>query len=507
MPFTSCVLCFYGVLEVIMWTEKFTFDPKEGIDNPALVITDCTDSVWIPRPRLCVLKREEGDTYGFNLRVERGSNGHVIRNVASGGIAARSGLRDGDRLLEVNNCYVDDVPHPEVARKIKLSGQQLCLLVLDGEEYEQAVAGSQDLRLLSGTLDEEPCKPPRLCHITKDPSSGLGISFTALEGEKGRFSVNLVKGGAAEKAGVHKGDHLVWMNGAMVSHLTHSALNRMMKKCGNSITILVIDSESEKIYMQRKIPILPAMAVPHKLPFRARKLHLISGPEGYGFLLRMEKTLSGNTYHFLREIDSGSPAERAGVQDGEVLLEVNRESVDSLGHNEIVERVKKSGKQVFLTTITQCGLGFYNQLGLSPLLFCDGEATEKETENIVDVQLSPDTNNGSSKLCTVKKGPLGYDFHLDSFLQRPGTFISEVASGGSGQRAGLVLGDVVLEVDGKNVEEKYLDDVITLVKNGGSCLSLLVMDQISYEKKKEKDRTASNITNREQEEDFEISFL
>ena len=68
-----------------------------------------------------------------------------------------------------------------------------------------------------------------------------------------------------------------------------------MKKCGNHITILVIDSESENIYVQKRIPILPAMAVPHKLPFRARKLHLISGPEGYGFLLRLEKTPSGRT--------------------------------------------------------------------------------------------------------------------------------------------------------------------------------------------------------------------
>ncbi|KAM4726219.1 NHERF family PDZ scaffold protein 4b [Anableps anableps] len=491
-----------------MLTEKFTFDPKEGIDNPAMVIADCTESMWIPRPRLCVLKREEGETYGFNLRVEKDCHGHVIRNVVQGGIAARSGLRDGDRLLEVNNCYVDDVPHPEVARKIKLSGQQLCMLVLDGEEYEQAVAVGQDLRLLSGTLDEEPCKPPRLCHINKEPGSGLGISFTALEGEKGRFSVNLVKGGAAEKAGVRKGDHLVWMNGAMVSHLTHSALSRMMKKCGNSITILVVDSESEKIYMQRKMPILPAMAVPHKLPFRARKLHLIAGPEGYGFLLRLEQTPSGNTYHVLREVDSGSPAERAGVQDGEILLEVNGESVDSLRHDEIVERVRLSGKQVFITTITQTGLGFYNQLGLSPLLFCDGEVAENKTDKI-DVQLSPKENNdlSGSRLCTVEKDPLGFGFRLDSFPQRPGTFISEVGSGGSGQRAGLVVGDVVLEVNGKNVEEKHLAEVITLVKNGGSCLSLLVMDQTSYEKKKEKEKPTSNVTESEEDDDFEISFL
>lgn len=37
-----------------------------------------------------------------------------------------------------------------------------------------------------------------------------------------------VTGGAAEKAGVRKGDRLVWMDGAAVSELTHSALSRMV---------------------------------------------------------------------------------------------------------------------------------------------------------------------------------------------------------------------------------------------------------------------------------------
>lgn len=47
-------------------------------------------------------------------------------------------------------------------------------------------------------------------------------------GEKGRFTVSLLRGGAAERAGVCKGDLLVWMNGATVSDLTHAALSRMV---------------------------------------------------------------------------------------------------------------------------------------------------------------------------------------------------------------------------------------------------------------------------------------
>ncbi|XP_070773807.1 NHERF family PDZ scaffold protein 4b [Enoplosus armatus] len=502
-----------GSVEIIGLTEKFTFNPKEGIDNPVMVITDDSDTASTPSPRLCVLKREEGESYGFHLQVERGRQGHIIRNVALGGVAGRSGLQDGDRLLEVNSCYVDDVPHPEVASKIKLSGHQLCLLVLDGEEYEQAVSRGQDLRGLARAHKGAGCKPPRLCYVTRDPVSGLGINFTPVEGEKGRFSVSLVTGGAAEKAGVCQGDRLVWMNGATVSDLTHSALSRMMKKCGNHITILVIDRESEKNYMRQKMPILPTMAVAHNLPHRASKLHLVSGPEGFGFLLRLEKAPSGRTSHVLREMDSGSPAERAGMRDGELLLEVNGESVESLKHEEIVDRVRLSGQHVSLTTITPQGLEFYTQLGLSPLLFCEDDAAERERESSIAASAAQQSTQKEMdglckpRHCSLQKGSLGYGFNLGCVPQSAGTFISQVAFGGSGQSAGLLVGDVVMEVNGQNVEEKYLEDVIMLVKEGGHFLSLLVMDKTAYNKLKQIDTPTRDITDSEEEEKDETSCL
>lgn len=67
-----------------------------------------------PLPRVCVLKREEGENFGFHLRLEKGRPGHVIRQVELHGVAERSGLRDGDRLLEVNEQFVDDIEHMEV---------------------------------------------------------------------------------------------------------------------------------------------------------------------------------------------------------------------------------------------------------------------------------------------------------------------------------------------------------------------------------------------------------
>lgn len=67
--------------------------------------------------------------------------------------------------------------------------------------------------------------------------------------------------------------------------------------------------------------------------------------------------------HILREVESGSAAEGVGIKDGELLLEVNGVSVESLKHDEVVDRVKLSGKRVSLTTISPQGLEFYTQVG------------------------------------------------------------------------------------------------------------------------------------------------
>ncbi|XP_055018693.1 Na(+)/H(+) exchange regulatory cofactor NHE-RF3-like isoform X2 [Boleophthalmus pectinirostris] len=460
------------------FTGKFTFNPKEGIDNPIMVITDDTDS-GPPRPRLCVLKREQGESYGFNLRAEKGRPGHIIRSIASGGIAERSGLMDGDRLLEVNGCFVDDISHQEVSRRINVSGNQISVLVLSGDQYEQAKSEAHDLRNVAVVTKCESVKPPRLCHIKKNSTSGLGIGFTAVEGQKGHFTVNLVPGGAAEKAGVYKGDRLVWMNGGNVEDLTHSALTKMLKKSGSQVTILVVDAESEKYYNSQRLPILPAMATPHNLPFKARKFHLVQDKNGYGFILRLEKSPSGRTAHVLREMDHGGPAEKAGVRDGELLLEVNEESVMSLKHEEIVDRVRQSGQEVTITTITPKGLDFYTMLGLSPLLFCE-EVKEQDSSVPATLINEEEENTCKPRFCTVQKGSLGFGFNVSSVPHMSGNFISQVVDGGPGHKAGLREGDLMLEVNGHNVEKKSLDDVIILMKEGTS-LSLRVVQKLDHQ--------------------------
>ncbi|XP_066504674.1 NHERF family PDZ scaffold protein 4b [Hoplias malabaricus] len=476
---------------------EFVFNPKKGIDNPAMVIAEDSDRVSGPTPRVCVLKREEGQNLGFHLRVERGHQGHVVRNVDVRGVAERGGLRDGDCLLEVNEMFVGDLEHVKVVRMIQVNEPQLCLLVLDGEEYEKAVAQGVDLKELASAQRGASWKCPRLCHIPRDPVSGLGFSILPVEGAKGKFTINPATGGPAEKAGVRKGDRLVWINGAMACELTHSAISKMVKKSNDHMTVLVIDSEGEENYGRRRMPILPGMADAQNMPHRPRRLHLEQGPDGYGFFLREEKNAAGHKVHMLGEVDIGSPAELAGVKYGELLLEVNGVSTDGLIHEEVVSQIRGSGKKVTLTTMSLQCQDFYTKLGLSPLLFTEDHSPVKEqnvkavpaeqssavvklsvvpAEAWQELQVEP-----KPRLCVLQRATLGFGFHLGCVQQKPGTFINQVTAGGPGESAGLLQGDVVVEVNGTNVEEECLEDVILLMKNGGSSLSLLVVDREGYE--------------------------
>lgn len=65
------------------------------------------------KPRLCLITK--GDSgYGFHLHGEKGKTGQFIRKVEPGSPAEVSGLRAGDRVVEVNGVNVEKETHHQV---------------------------------------------------------------------------------------------------------------------------------------------------------------------------------------------------------------------------------------------------------------------------------------------------------------------------------------------------------------------------------------------------------
>ncbi|KAF2884590.1 hypothetical protein ILUMI_21593 [Ignelater luminosus] len=99
-----------------------------------------TNSVYKnnPNARLChIMKWDHFDGYGFNLHAEKGKPGQYIGKVDEGSPAEAAGLRQGDRILEVNGHSIADKTHKQVVEAIKELPNETKLLVIDPHEDGQ----------------------------------------------------------------------------------------------------------------------------------------------------------------------------------------------------------------------------------------------------------------------------------------------------------------------------------------------------------------------------------
>ncbi|XP_058115867.1 Na(+)/H(+) exchange regulatory cofactor NHE-RF2 [Anopheles ziemanni] len=92
--------------------------------------------------RLChVVKRPDFDGYGFNLHAEKGRPGQYIGKVDDASPAESAGLRQGDRIIEVNGTNITTETHKKVVELIKAVPNETRLLVIDPR------ADANDLKL------------------------------------------------------------------------------------------------------------------------------------------------------------------------------------------------------------------------------------------------------------------------------------------------------------------------------------------------------------------------
>uniref|UniRef100_A0A4W5PRJ5 PDZ domain-containing protein n=1 Tax=Hucho hucho TaxID=62062 RepID=A0A4W5PRJ5_9TELE len=114
---------------------------------------------WELRPRLCFLTKGPRG-YGFHLHGERNKGGQFIRKVEPGSSAELSGLRAGDRVVEVNGENVEEETHHQVVYRIRAVEHRTRLLVIDKETDDylrsHGLACTEDLAVEMGNLSPRP---------------------------------------------------------------------------------------------------------------------------------------------------------------------------------------------------------------------------------------------------------------------------------------------------------------------------------------------------------------
>ncbi|XP_078077614.1 Na(+)/H(+) exchange regulatory cofactor NHE-RF3 [Mustelus asterias] len=442
------------------------------------------------QPRLCKLSRKEGESFGFFLRIEKDIEGHLVRSVVTGGPADDVGLRDGDRVIRVNADFVDSEEHHQVVDLIKMSGNSVKLLILDDASYTQAKKQGVNISQLSGTT-ASPVQPvmngvsgktpqPKLCYLVKQTSS-FGFSLKTIEGVPGLFMTEITPAGAAFNAGVQANDRIVELNGENVENISHQQMVSKMKDSGNSIMLLLTDEVADKYFKSKMTKVVASMASVKGLPHKPRIAQLTKGPQGYGFYLRVEQGQEG---HLIREIDPDSPAEKAGLFDGDLLVAVNGDVVEHLHHEELVEKIRNCGNKTTFLVVDHQTDELYKKAGISPICYWE-EVYEShqpmEDEESRESQRSADSPQHGPKVCHLTKGPDGYGFTLNAIKGVQGQFIKQVAKGSAAEEAGLDVNDILIEVNGVNVESDTHEELVERIKNSTVKLNMLVIGKEDYD--------------------------
>uniref|UniRef100_A0A1A7Z8U6 PDZ domain containing 1 n=1 Tax=Nothobranchius furzeri TaxID=105023 RepID=A0A1A7Z8U6_NOTFU len=319
-------------------------------------------------PRVISLAKRPGQTFGFFLRVEQSKEGHLIRCLEMGGPAELAGMKDGDRILRVNGKFVDGLTHSEVVELVRNSGASVTFHILDESSYNQAktlgvnLSDPQSSPIANGLAKED--WKPKLCYLVKS-KSGFGFSISSFKGEEGLFMTEVIRGGVADKAGVRAKDRLIEINGENVEKCTHEEAVNKIKQGGNSVMFLLVDEETDKFHQSKQAKLGSWRATVKYLPLHPRIVKMTKGSDGYGFLLREEPNQAG---HFMKEVDKGSPAEKGGLMENDVVVAVNGKEVDGYSHEQVVDWIKQSGDKCCLLVVDKETQQMYKKVSHRPNL-------------------------------------------------------------------------------------------------------------------------------------------
>ncbi|XP_035532554.1 Na(+)/H(+) exchange regulatory cofactor NHE-RF3 [Morone saxatilis] len=456
------------------------------------------------KPKVISLTKRPGHTFGFYLRVEQGEEGHLIRCLEMGGPAELAGMKDGERILRVNGTFVDAMSHSEVVDIVRNSGASVTFHILDEASYKQAKAqgenlsGSQSTPVVNGVGKQDP--KPKLCYLVKS-SSGFGFSLRSVKGEQGLFMTEVTPGSVAHRAGVKLNDRLLEINGENIEDCTHDQVVDKIKLAGSSLMVLLVDEETDRFYGNKRIKIGAWLATAKYLPHKPRIINMTKGSDGYGFLLREYPRQTG---HFIKDIDKGSPAERAGIKEMDRLVAVDGKEVDGCSHEQVVDRFRQSGNNCCLLVVDKETDQIYKQGKVSPMLFYEEMQESNSPPSYTEALNLPAPVRPSTtvqgrkeelrpKLCKMEKTSAGYGFHLNGIQGMCGQYIKDVVKGGVADMAGLEDDDIVVEVNGVNVEQSSHDEVVAIIRSCGSSLEMLVAKRNVYDELKAKGVTITRL--------------
>ncbi|VDK34593.1 unnamed protein product [Taenia asiatica] len=95
---------------------------------------------------------------------------------------------------------------------------------------------------------------PRCCCMRlENKAEGFGFSLVATKNQTGQYIDEVREGSLADMAGLKNGDFVVEVNGENILSYSHPEVVELIKKKGDEVSLLVLDSAARRHYDERSI--------------------------------------------------------------------------------------------------------------------------------------------------------------------------------------------------------------------------------------------------------------
>lgn len=197
--------------------------------------------------RLChVVKREDFDGYGFNLHAEKGRPGQYIGKVDDGSPAESAGLRQGDRIIEVNGTNITNETHKKVVELIKGVPNETKLLVIDpradAADLKAAIAKSKNGVNGVDVNDNSKQQQPAVAMMTGDEKNKMSNGGT--KGADSSENKHDVNGGSTKEEMNNKKNADMSANKAAPTMTNGDASPKQQQKPAAAVDQIIEDTKA-----------------------------------------------------------------------------------------------------------------------------------------------------------------------------------------------------------------------------------------------------------------------
>lgn len=181
--------------------------------------------------------------------------------------------------------------------------------------------------------------------ITPDLAKALKV-----ENHEGALVADVISGSPADKGGIERGDIIIAYNGKAVKDSHDLPTMVAATPVDEEVTVTVLrDGKEHKLPMKvGKLPSEEAKREESVQPAKGKwglQLHDLNPQIAHQLGLKTDQGV------VVVGVEPGSPAAEAGIQQGDVIVEMNRHSVDSV--NDVKEKIDKSKDKDHLLLLVQ----------------------------------------------------------------------------------------------------------------------------------------------------------